>query len=249
MSSLSRVRASDRLLADQVRDQLLSAVHSGALEVGAKIPNEQQLCDTFGVSRVTVREAVRSLVEAGYLNRVHGSGTYVAFRPSARHSLERNLSYSTMIEEAGMRPTRRLISVDRGQASDEDANRLGIESGDPVIRVERVRHADEHPVISSVDTLPSEMLGDVSDEALAGSLYDLLQARGHKIAHAEATLLPVVANAQQAAILGVTPRSPLLHIAQVDWLTDGRAAMYSREWHVPGVFQLTLLRRPSRDDT
>ncbi|MBW3618820.1 MAG: GntR family transcriptional regulator [Actinobacteria bacterium] len=249
MTSLSPVRSSGRLLTDRVRDQLLSAIHSGELEVGTKIPNEQQLCATFGVSRITVREAVRSLVEGGYLDRVHGSGTYVAFRPSARHSLEQNLSYTAMIREAGMRPSRRLVQLERDGASEHEAAFLQIGAHDEVVRVRRVRYADESPVISSIDTIPAAILGDVDDSAFGGSLYNMLESAGNKVSHAEATVLPVIADADLADILSVDIGSPLLHISQVDWVAGGHAVMFSREWHVPGVFELSLLRRPSSSDT
>lgn len=241
----ARGRPSRGLLSDHVRDELLRRIHSGELAVGSKLPNEQELCDLFEVSRITVREAVRSLVEAGYLNRLHGSGTFVAFRPSARHTLDRNLSYTKMIDEAGMRPSRRVLAVEREPIDDLVAKRLGVSVDDEVYRIDRVRYADEHPAIFSVDTIPVSVLGDdVPEDRFGASFYSLLSSVGHEIATAEATLLPVLADARHEEILGVPEGSPLLHIAQVDSTTSGLRVIHSLEWHVPGVFELTLLRRP-----
>ena len=92
-----RTRTRRPLLSDLVRDGLRSAIGSGEFPAGSWLPNESQLCDRFAVSRVTVREAVRVLVEEGYVVRVHGVGTRVAPRPPLRHSLDLNFSYMQLI--------------------------------------------------------------------------------------------------------------------------------------------------------
>jgi len=236
-------RESRRLLTDHVRDELLKAIHAGELQTGDKVPNEQQLCELFGVSRVTIREAVRSLVEAGYLDRIQGSGTYIAFRPRARHSLERNLSYTSLIEEAGMRFGRRMLTIERGAASSAEAERLGMEHNAEVVRVERVRYADDRPAIYSIDTLPAALVPGISDEAFGSSLYHLLGDLGHRVTTGEATLRPVLAEPPCNKILEIGVGSALLHIRQTDLTAAGMPVMFSLEWHVPGIFELTLLRR------
>ena len=74
------------LLTDVVRDELRRAVITGGYEPGSKLPNEDALAERFDVSRPTVREAVRGLVEEGYLIRRQGSGTFVTGRPLLRNS-------------------------------------------------------------------------------------------------------------------------------------------------------------------
>jgi GntR family transcriptional regulator len=236
-------RASRRLLVDDVRDGLLAAIQARELPVGERIPTEPELCEQFGVSRVTVREAVRSLVESGFLHRVQGSGTYVAFRPSVRHTLERNLSYSAMIEEAGLAFRLRMLSLERGEPSDVEAATLGLGADQQVARVHRVRCADDRPVVLSVDAIPGHLVEHVPDEGFEGSLYRLLESQGSNVAHGEATLRPVLAESQQAQHLDIEVGSPLLQIRQLDWTETGKPAMFSLEWHVPGMFELTILRR------
>ena len=83
----------------------------------------------------------------------------------------------------------------------------------------------------------------VTDEGFGGSLYELFERMGYEVAYGEATLAPVLADEQLAEHLQVDAGSPLLRIVQVDYTTVGDAIMFSREWHVPGVFELSLLRR------
>ena len=92
------------LLADRLRDELLEEMTSSQLPPGTKLPTEGELVKRFGVSRATVREAVTSLVEAGYVTRRHGSGSYVAERRRMPHGLDSTLSYLAMIESAGALP-------------------------------------------------------------------------------------------------------------------------------------------------
>jgi GntR family transcriptional regulator len=92
---------------DEVREGLLADL--GALQRGAKLPNEQALAERFAVSRATVREAVLGLIEAGYVTRRHGAGTFVADPPRGRHALDSTVSYTAMIREAGMQPGERCL--------------------------------------------------------------------------------------------------------------------------------------------
>lgn len=232
-----------QLLSDRVRDQLMSKILDGSVTVGSQLPPEEELCLEFGVSRATVREAVRGLVENGYLSRVHGSGTYVSFRPGLRHSLDRNLSYTELIRGAGMRPGRTVLRIERRSPSDEEAVKLRLKATDSVVQVERVRLADDQPVIYSQDTIPQRILGDVDDRSLSGSLYELFALVGHRVGHGEALLEPTTASSREARALQVAIGTPLLSIEQVDFSQLGEAVMFSREWHRSGTFQLAILRR------
>ena len=93
-----------RSLVEQVRDSLLGDLTSGKLESGAKLANENELAERFGVSRSTIREAVGGLMDAGYLARRHGSGTYVTATPRTRHPLETTVSYTAMIRASARSP-------------------------------------------------------------------------------------------------------------------------------------------------
>lgn len=234
-----------RLLADLVRDRILDEILDGSIPVGAKLPAEPELCQRHGVSRATIREAVRGLVEEGYLSRAHGSGTFVKFRPRVRHSLERNLSYTELISEAGFEVGCRLLDVTTGLPDAEEAERLRIDREEKVVRLERVHSADGRPAIHSTAVIPHRIVGGLDRDALSGSLFNLFADLGHQVAHGEATLVPVLATDRHTEALAIDPGEPLLQITQVDYTTDGDVVMFSHEWHVPGIFELTLLRRTS----
>jgi GntR family transcriptional regulator len=243
------VARSRTTLVEQVRGDLMACLVDGSFPMGSKLPNEQDLAKRFGVSRATVREAVGGLLEAGYVARRHGSGTYVIGTPR-QHTLDTNLSYLEMITAAGMTPGLTVLSTHVRDPDADEASRLLIGEHDQIVWVERVRTADGRPVVYSQDRFPRSLL--VPDDGVRGtevavpldeSLYRLLASVGAGVRGAAATLLPVLADAELAARLGVREGTPLLHIDQVDFDDSGRPVMVSSEWHVPDVLPLRVNRR------
>jgi len=232
-------------LVDQVRQGLLEELLAGTLEPGEKLPNEDKLAERFAVSRATVREAVLGLLEAGYLIRRHGSGTYVTSAPRSRHALDATVSYTAMIRDAGHEPGETVIRKGVRAASELEHTLLGLDDGESVMELERVRLADRRPVIYSRDRIRASLLQGVADEALDSSLYEILNQAGHAVVRARAELIPTLADAKLSRLLEVTRGAPLLHIDQVDYDARGRAVMLSHEWHVADAFELVVNRRIS----
>ncbi len=233
------------LLSDVVHNELRRLILGGEFPVGAKLPNEDRLCARFGVSRVTIREAVRALIDDGLVVRRHGSGTYVTRRPLLRNSLDRNFSYTDYLEASGVRPGRKLLGLRRIAADEEVAEILRLPTGAPIVEVRRLRTADGRPAIYSIDRLPADLVGDAARDrvAMAGSLYRVLTTAGHPIAHAEAILNPTIADGDLAAVLEVGLGSPLQFMRQVDFDEAGDPVMLSDEWHVTSVMELRVYRR------
>lgn len=230
---------------ERLREELLGELLDGTYPNGVKLPNEDELAERSGVSRATVREAVGGLVEAGYLTRRHGSGTYVAGTLPRRHALDTSVSYMSMIQEAGMTPGMVVLDQSEHEASVEEADLLRVGAGEPLVRVERIRTADGRPVIYSVDRLPLRYVaGDPA--GLDASLYGVLEQSGHAVYGASARLVPVVAEPRLAELLEVEAGTPLLHVDQVDFDGDGHPVMLSAEWHVADAFELHINRRAAK---
>jgi GntR family transcriptional regulator len=229
----------------RMREELLAQLLDGTYKGGVKLPNEDELAESSGVSRATVREAVGGLVEAGYLTRRHGSGTYVAGTLPRRHALDTSVSYLSMIREAGMKPGLVVLDQSEHEASAEEAEALRLKAGEAVLTVERIRSADGRPVVYSVDRLArAHAPKDTAD--LDASLYRVLEQSGHEVHGASAQLRPVVAEKRLADLLDVEPGTPLLHIDQVDFDGDGHPVMLSSEWHLADAFEMHINRRAAR---
>jgi DNA-binding GntR family transcriptional regulator len=232
------------LLADVVRDGLRRAIFSGEFPPGSQLPNEALLCRRFSVSRATIREAVRGLVEEGDLVRRQGSGTFVTQRPHLRNSLDRHFSYTGYLDSLGVRAGKQLLGASVVPADATVAERLDVAIGTPVAELRRIRTADDRPAIYSIDRLPADLVDVERDrDAFGGSMYQLLASRGHAVVHGEAILLPASADGEVADALRVPPGTLVQVIDQVDVSSTGRRVMHSLEWHVPAVIELRVYRR------
>jgi GntR family transcriptional regulator len=231
------------LLADRLRDELLEEITSSQLQPGTKLPTEGQLAKRFNVSRATVRDAVGALIEAGYVTRRRGSGSYVAERRRMPHGLDSTLSYLAMIESAGVRAGMHVLEAAFEECSNDDVS-LQLSPGDTVLAVERVRTADDRPVIYSRDRIPARLLRtDLELRTLDPSLFALLSSSGHAADHATATLRAVASTSHTAKVLGIRRGKPLLYIEEIDYDRDGTPVMVSREWHVSEAFDIRINRR------
>jgi len=237
----SRRRPGRRTLVDGVRDALLGDLFSSVYVAGDQLPNEAELAERFDCSRATIREAVRGLVDGGYLVRRHGKGTFVTAGPRRRHTLNANLSYTAMIRDAGLEPGRMLIRRQTRPATAEEAEQLGLAPRAPVLFVERIRTGDGQPVVYSRDRIPVALLGG-AESVVDASLYELLASVGVDVRSALATLRPVVADDRLARLLHVPVGAPLQQIEQVHVDEAGQPVMLSTEWHVPDVFVLSVNR-------
>jgi GntR family transcriptional regulator len=232
------------LLPDVVRSELRRAIIEGEFPPGSKLPNEDALCQRYAVSRITLREAVRGLIEDGYVIRRQGAGTFVTVGPTLRNSLDTNFSYTEYLESTGIRVSKKVLDAVLAAPGDEVSSDLELEEGDEVVVIRRVRIADRKPAIYSVDTVPADIVDAKRDlRAFGRSLYRLLASRGHIVDHARSVLIPVVANATLAQTLEVPRGTPLQHIRQVDYDTKGRPVMRSLEWHVPSIIEHRVYRR------
>ncbi len=237
-----------RALANQVRQRLRLLISNGTYPPGARLPNEEELSESLGVSRTTLREALQGLAEEGLILRRHGHGTFVNQRPlQLKNSLDLNFGVTDLIRATGHTPGTRDVVVHTQPARQYVASRLGIAPEDEVLSIERVRLADSRPVIFSIDILPMALLETLTyevTELYTGSLYQFLAQRaGLTIHHGIAQIQPLVAEAWLARKLDLSPGALLLYLEQVDYTPDQKPVLFSQEYHVPNAFEFTIYRR------
>src|ERR687895_1256053 len=151
-------QATGDTLAVTVRQELARRIEGGTWRPRQRLPAEPTLAASLGVSRATLREALRSLEEDGFVTRVQGSGTFVTHRPRLRNNLDVNFGVTDLIRSMGMRPGTEDARVFEAGATPEEARRLAIPPDAAVGCVERVRTADGRPVVFSVDVVPGWLL-------------------------------------------------------------------------------------------
>ena len=242
-----RVVRRDRVtLTQSCAEALEEAIGLGTYRPGSRLPSEAELAEQLDVSRPTLRESLRLLEERGMISRRHGRGTFVRERPIQKE-LNRNFGITSMIRAAGYEPSAKDTSIVLTTADETLAGRLGLDLGDPVWQIARVRLADERPVVYSIDSLPQYLVErEGLEEVLAGgeqSLYSLLhKLRGIVIYRGEAELVPCKATTELQTLLDLKPGTPLLCMRQVDFDQHARAVVYSVEYHVADWVRFSVER-------
>src|SRR5882757_2467869 len=184
------------------------------LDTHAALPTERELAARYEVSRATVRQALSGLEESGVVYRVQGAGTFVADR-----TVSKSLSLTSFSEDMtarGLRPGSRLVVADEIPATAPVAETLRIDVGEPVVRVVRVRLANDAPMCLETVYLVSGRVPGLLGHDLTGSLYELLAER-HDIAliRADQVVKAVCVDGADAALLGVAPGSPALQVNRI----------------------------------
>jgi GntR family transcriptional regulator len=202
----------------QLEELLLRRVSSGEWPPGGQIPTESELCELYGVSRVTVRQALARLVQRSLLTRGRGKGTFV--RDSRVTANARSVSsFSTELVGLGMKPGAQLLGIDRVQASDEVAAAMNRDPGTELFRLRRLRTADGQPIAVQTSLLVAEMFpgldGKVSDN---NSLYELLGS-DYGVSPVEAMEVFRVAGVPRdlAPLLEVARGSHAFHVVRVSF--------------------------------
>ena len=142
-------------LYQQLYDAILNKVRSGEYQVGEKIPSEEQLMTIYGVSRVTVRNAIKQLVDENILIKRHGKGTFVSM-PSYVESMTAGGSFTESGLKMNRKPTTKIISICLKKATGHVAEALGVEKATEVIVIERLRSLDNMPAIFEIDYFRKE---------------------------------------------------------------------------------------------
>jgi GntR family transcriptional regulator len=182
---------------------------------GAMLPGERELSVRFGVSRATVRKALEELMARRIVERRHGAGTFVR-RPAVAQPLMAT-SFGDDMRRRGLAPSSRLLWWDTVVADTELAARLEMPGGADVLRVCRVRLADDEPMALETLHVPADRVPGLRGEDLEGtaSFYEILATRfGRRIRSGTQSVAPVVLGPEQADLLGVDPGAPALRFVR-----------------------------------
>ncbi len=228
---------------------LTSCIDDGTLVPGDKLPPEQVLAADLGVSRMTLRQALSGLEEAGTIVRRPGrhGGTFVA-QPRIVCDLTGLAGFTEQMRRAHVRAGARVVSALTRVTTPTEAGALGLAGRGRVHEVVRVRSADREPLAIEHACFPARLFPDLLDHRLTGSLYRLLERRYDHAPHtANEVLEPVIASAEQATLLRIDEGDPLMRIERTAFTASGVAVEYAHD-----VFRADrtriVLRTGLRDD-
>lgn len=210
---------SHRPLYQQLMQQLRNDIASGLYPVYSRIPSEQELCETYQVSRVTVRKALSQLTAEGLLNRQQGKGTFVSV-PKLCRDLRDVTSFCDSCRLMNCTPSTRVIHAQLTYATAEDARDLLCQD-EQVVETLRLRMADSTPVMLETNRFPSSY-AFLLKEDLTGSLYSLLKNHGNEASEALHEISLCYASSLQARLLEINEGDALLNLREIIYDQHGR---------------------------
>lgn len=208
----------------RLKEELLETVDR--MPPGSPIASERLLSERYGVSRATVRQALQDLMFEGRLYRLQGRGTFVA-RPKLTQTL-RLTSHTREMESSGLVPGSVVLGTEEVQAAGELAAMLELDAGAPVLKIERLRLANDEPMaLESLYVDARRFPGLDSKIAAGASFYGTLRDdHAVRLDRGEETIECILASPWAAALLAIEPRTPMLKLTRRSWTRDGTVVEY-----------------------
>lgn len=223
----------------QIHNKIKQEIEDNRWAVGDRIPSERDLALQFGVSRMTLRQAIQTLVDEGILERQIGSGTFVA-RKKVQEKMSGVTSFTELTEAQGKTPSSKTVSYLVTSASISESEHLALKAGEKVLRMERIRYADDVPICFEVATVPYELIKHYNRKQITSSLYRTLEEHGLKIGHAQQTVSSMLASEKIAEYLELKRGAAILRLRQITQLGDGRPFEYVRTQYAGERFEFYL---------
>ena len=223
----------------RIHDALKKQIDDGFWEIGQRLPSERDLADDYEVSRMTLRQAITLLVEEGILERRVGSGTYVASH-RVQEKMRGTTSFTEIVRSQGKTPSSQVVSYQRKPANETEIQQLQLKPSDYVVRMERVRYADNMPLVFEVASIPEKLIREFKREDIAEHFFQTLTDNGYEIGKSQQTIYAKNASERVANYLKVPKNHAVLALTQVSYFTDGRPFEYVHSQYVGDRFEFYL---------
>lgn len=234
-----------RQIADAIRDK----ISTGIYKVGEALPTEAQLREEFSVSRVTIRQAIKLLVEQEELESIQGSGTYVK-ESKINYNIYQQSSFAEKWAHLQGVTHSDVLSFEIQAASLTMAEHLEVNEGERVFYIKRVRFLDEIAITVEETWMPTIMFPDLSYQVMQGSKYDYIEKRKKMVIdRSEQEIMPTLPPKEVATLLGIDPTEPVIEKRTRGYLENDTIFEYSRNYFTTNNYKFTLTSKRQRANT
>jgi GntR family transcriptional regulator len=228
-------------LHSRIREELRGRIFSGAWQPHDRMPSESELMAQYGVSRITVRQALGDLEKERLIFKVAGKGSFVA-QPKPFQELGRLQGFAEAMGAQGHEIYNKLVRLANVVATPRVAERLQLAPGALVTELRRVRYLNRQPVSLDVTWLPTHLGDRIAREDLATrDIFVILENDyGLAIGHADLAIDATSADATLASLLDITPGAPVLRVERLTHGKDGTPLDYEHLFCRADNFQYRL---------
>jgi GntR family transcriptional regulator len=227
----------------QLINILKEKIDSGEWKLQDSLPPERELTSFYGISRATVRESLKHMAQEGYIYRIHGQGNYVA-HPKIRQSQTVLHSFTDDLNAKGLLVGQKILEMERLPPSDLVRAHLELsESVETVLKIKRLRYANDQPIGLQTAYLPLTVDQDLSIKELEeiGSLYSLLVSKFNIVpVDAYETVEAFAANENEAELLAVEIGSPLLLCERTTFSAQFKPIEYVKMMYPAGSYKYVM---------
>jgi GntR family transcriptional regulator len=213
----------------QLKEIIREKVSTGQWLPGSLIPSERELCEQYGISRMTARQSITELVNEGYLYREQGKGTFVA-QPKITQQLVTLTGFTQDMQARAQRPSTKVLEKEMAPVDATTAVKLRVKPGQLLFRVKRLRLADGAPL--AIETCLISFMGceKLLDEDMENqSLYNLLETKyGMPPVEAEQELEAGLAREDEARLLQIPTGGPVLLIRRITYTERGQPLEFAK---------------------
>ncbi len=242
MNSINR---NSRPLYILVKEEIDDRIINGTYQPGERLPSEAKLAEEFGVSRATLREALRVLEKEGKVNRRQGVGTFITEKLSLfKSGIEELSSITETIEAMGLEAGTEDLELKLDQEVPRLAKEFELETEESMVVLHRTRTADGTPVAYCTDYLPTKLLPEnIEQEVFSESLFDFLQEECNiYVTYAVADVVPVNVDELLAEKLNLEEQTPILLLKQMHYDDRDNPVLYSKNFFRSDKFEFHVVR-------
>jgi len=213
----------------QLKEIMRERIRSGEWKPGELIPSERELSEKYGISRMTARQAITELVNEGLFYREQGKGTFVSQRKITQQLIHLT-GFTEDIRARGQRPGTKVLSATMHPADEETAEKLRINPGTLIFRLQRLRLADDEPLAIELSQISFKGCEGLLEEDLEhNSLYRLLEAKyGIALMEADQELEAGLTGSEEAQLLKISVASPVLFTRRITYTDRNQPIEYAK---------------------
>lgn len=227
-----------------VIDKIKQDIENGILRPGNRLPSEFDLSKELGVSRATLREALRILEDENVIIRKHGVGTFINAKPVFTSGIEELYSITQMIEKNNQRAGTIYLDTKYQSVTHADIKTFQMTGEENILRIERIRTADDEPVVYCIDKIPESVLPEDFNFQKDSSLFQTIEKQANiYISYAVTEIETIGYHEKISSLLHVPEGSSLLVLKQLHYDAEDRPVLNSINYFRADKFRFQVLRR------
>lgn len=234
----------------QIFQDIYNKIEEGFYNNGDKLPSESKLCDYYKVSRGTIREALKSLIQHGLIISERGRGTFITTN-KIEQDVNQLMGFTEVMQKHNKTASGRIVEINIKKPNFLVKNIMKLKDDEMVVRIIRLRYGDDKPLIIERSYYAYHIFKPILEFDLEQeSIYDLLyEHTPHKLGSAVQNIEAVIAAPNESELLQIDIGAPLLMMTRLIHLKDGIPFEYTKDFYRADKLKFTIQTKPYKENS